>query len=46
MARLAVGLVAATLRYGALRRSKRVLMYSYFWLTTLVLLINESALPI
>ena len=43
---LAVGLVAATLLYGALRRSRRILMYSFFWLATLALLINESALPI
>ena len=46
MARLAVGLVAATLLYGALRRSRRVLVYSLFWLATLVLLVNESALPV
>jgi hypothetical protein len=46
MARLGVGLVAATLLYGALRRSKRVLMFSFFWLATLALLVNESALPI
>ncbi len=46
MARLGVGLVAATLLYGALRRSRRVLTLSFFWLATLALLINESALPI
>jgi hypothetical protein len=46
MARLAVGLVAATLLYGALRRSQRVLNYSMLWLATLALLVNESALPI
>lgn len=46
MARLAVGLVAATLLYGALSRSRRVLIYSLFWLATLVLLVNESALPV
>jgi hypothetical protein len=46
MARLAVGLVAATLLYGALRRSKRVLNYSFLWLATLALLVNESALPV
>jgi len=45
MARLAVGLVAATLLYGALRRSRRVLTYSLLWLATLALLINESVLP-
>jgi hypothetical protein len=46
MARLAVGLVAATVLYGAQRRSRRVLGLSFFWLATLALLINESALPI
>jgi len=46
MARLATGLVAATLLYGALRRSRRVLIYSLFWLATLALLINESVLPV
>jgi hypothetical protein len=39
-------LVAATLLYGALRRSRRVLNYSLLWLATLALLINESALPV
>ena len=46
MARLAAGLVAATLLYGALRRSRRVLTFSFFWLATLALLLNESALPV
>jgi len=46
MARLAAGLVGATLLYGALRRSRRVLIYSLFWLATLALLLNESALPV
>jgi len=46
MARLAVGLLFATLLYGALRRSRRVLTYSLFWLATLALLVNESALPV
>jgi hypothetical protein len=46
MARLGIGLVAATLLYGALRRSRRILTFSCFWLATLALLINESALPI
>jgi hypothetical protein len=46
MARLGVGLVAATLLYGALRRSRRILTFSYFWLATLALLVDESALPI
>jgi hypothetical protein len=46
MARLAAGLVAATLLYGALRRSRRILTFGFFWLATLALLINESALPV
>jgi len=46
MARLAVGLVAATLLYGAQRRSRRVLTFSLLWLATLALLVNESVLPV
>ncbi|MCP4539555.1 MAG: hypothetical protein GY832_20665 [Chloroflexi bacterium] len=46
MARLAVGLVVATLLYGAWCRSRRVLIFCLFWLATLALLINESALPV
>jgi hypothetical protein len=45
MARLAAGLVAATLLYGAWRRSRRVVAFSLVWLATLALLVNESALP-
>ncbi len=46
MARLASGLVAATLLYGALRRSRRVLRWSLIWLATLALVLNESVLPV
>jgi hypothetical protein len=46
MARLTAGLIAATLLYGAQRRSRRVLTYSLGWLATLALLIDESALPV
>jgi hypothetical protein len=46
MARLATGLVAATLLYGALQRSRRVLHFSLAWLATLALLVNESQLPV
>jgi len=46
MARLAAGLVAATILYGALRRSRRTLRWSFFWLATLALLVNEGALPV
>ena len=41
-----VGLVAAVLLYGARHHSRRVLTYSLFWLATLALLVNESALPV
>lgn len=46
MARLGSGLVAATLLYGALRRSRRVLNWSMVWLATLALLVDESSLPV
>ena len=46
MARLATGLVAATLLYGALHRSQRTLDLSFAWLASLALLINESQLPV
>lgn len=46
IARFATGLVSATLLYGALRRSKRILNYSMAWLATLALLIDESVLPV
>jgi hypothetical protein len=46
MARLGVGLVAATLLYGAQRRSRRVLTFSLLWLATLALLVDESVLPV
>jgi hypothetical protein len=46
MARLASGLVAATVLYGGLRRSRRVLRWSLLWLATLALLVNETALPV
>jgi hypothetical protein len=45
MVRLTVGLVAATLLYAAMRGSRRVLIYSLFWLATLALLANEMVLP-
>jgi hypothetical protein len=38
--------VAATLLFGARRRSKRVLNFSLGWLATLALLVDESALPV
>ncbi|MEA3377950.1 MAG: hypothetical protein U9R72_17320 [Chloroflexota bacterium] len=46
MTRLATGLVTATLLYGALHHSRRVLTLSFTWLATLALLVNESQLPI
>ena len=46
MARLTVGLVAATLIYAAARRSRRGLNYSLLWIFTLALALNESNLPV
>lgn len=46
MARFVVGLIAATLMYGAARRSRRGLNYALLWLLTLGLALNESQLPI
>jgi hypothetical protein len=46
MARLGVGLVTATLLYGARRRSRRILNAGLGWLATWALLVNESALPV
>jgi hypothetical protein len=46
MARLATGLVAATLLYGALHGSRRAPRFSLAWLATLALLVNESQLPV
>jgi hypothetical protein len=42
MARLAAGLVTATLLYGALRHSRRILTFSFCWLATFALLVNEG----
>ena len=41
LVRLIVGFVLATLYFGAYVRSKRVLNYSVFWLTSLALLFND-----
>jgi hypothetical protein len=46
IARLTIGLVSATLLYGTLHHSRRVLNYSFAWLATLALLVNESQLPV
>ena len=46
MARLASGLLAAVVLYGGLRRSARVLRWSFLGLATLALLVDESALPV
>ena len=46
MTRVCTGLVAATLLYGTLRPSRRVLTFSFAWLATLALLVNESQLPV
>jgi len=46
MARLGCGLVVATMLYGALCHSRRILNFSLGWLATLTLLVNESVLPV
>ncbi len=46
MARYIVGLIAAVLTYAASRRSQRALRYSWLWLFTLALALNEAQLPI
>ena len=45
MLRLTQGLVVSMLLYGALKRSRRILNYSYLWLFTNVLLIGGVAEP-
>jgi hypothetical protein len=46
MARYIVGLIAAVLIYAASRHSQRALRYSWLWVFTLALALNESQLPI
>jgi hypothetical protein len=46
MARYLVGLIAAVLLYAASRRSLRALRYSWLWVFTLALALNETQLPI
>lgn len=43
MVRITQGLVLATLLYGSLIKSKRMLNYSVLWIATLVILVNGSA---
>ncbi len=46
MTRYIVGLMAAVLTYAASRRSERALRYSWLWVFTLALALNETQLPI
>ncbi len=46
MTRFIVGLMAAVLTYAASRRSQRALRYSWLWVFTLALALNETQLPI
>ncbi len=46
MARYIVGLMTAALTYAASRRSQRALRYSWLWVFTLALALNETQLPI
>lgn len=45
MLRMTTGLVAATILYGAGRRSKRTLNYTLLWLTSLVFLTKDVPAP-
>jgi hypothetical protein len=45
MLRLTIGLMAATILYGAYKRSRRILNYTYFWLASLVFLTKEGPTP-
>ena len=46
MTRYSVGLMAAVVTYAASRHSQRALRYSWLWVFTLVLALNEAQLPI
>jgi len=46
MMRFIVGLMAAVLTYAASRRSQRALRYSWLWIFTLALALNQAQLPI
>jgi len=45
MLRLTIGLMVATILYGAAKRSKRVLNYTLLWLASLVFLTKEGPVP-
>jgi hypothetical protein len=45
MLRLTIGLMAATILYGAYKRSRRILNYTLFWLASLVFLTKEGPTP-
>jgi hypothetical protein len=45
MLRLTIGLVVATILYGAAKRSRRTLNYTLLWLASLVFLTKEGPLP-
>jgi hypothetical protein len=45
MLRLSIGLVAATILYGAARHSRRILNYTLLWLASLVFLAKEGTPP-
>ena len=45
MLRLTTGLMAATILYGAAKRSKRILNYTLLWLASLVFLAKEGPVP-
>jgi hypothetical protein len=45
MLRLTIGLMISTILYGAAKRSKRILNYTWFWLASLVFLTKEGPGP-
>jgi hypothetical protein len=46
LSRFTIGLIVALLAYGAHRGSRRVLLYTQFWMITLVFLLQDSFLPL
>jgi hypothetical protein len=46
LSRFTIGLIVALLAYGAQRGSRRVLLYTQFWMVTLVFLLQDSFLPL
>ncbi len=45
VSRFVIGLIAALLAHGAYHRSRRTLLYTQFWIVTVIFLIGDSFLP-